>query len=165
MKINCLIISLILLISCKTHRIKETKDIRFKDWTSINITVNEMEINIFNNSDSLFYKSWSYKDTMINNLPVMRSTNFKKKKIYIDKMDRDSIFGYVFDLIRNPVFTGENINDGDDLKLAIKYKGFSIGCYYWSIGQWNSFSMKANNIKRILDQRIKITAANTVYNP
>ena len=160
MKLNYLIV-LLLFCSCSSKNpVRNDGLITSNDrWNRVIIEFDAQRIALFNDDSICFSDKYTFRrDTLKNGrveiIPISRKTTEFK----LSREERDSLYRYVNDLIRNPIKPTSFCTDYvGNVTFKIQIGQIEISSSYSSICSFDKLGQKAMRISAILSRRIDIT--------
>ncbi|MES2545066.1 MAG: hypothetical protein V4548_09295 [Bacteroidota bacterium] len=125
--------TLLIITSCKEKAI-EDKD-KKSSWEEVSIETNVSKTIIYNETDSVYYRSWDYKKVPKDNKIYYEPINVKVKNFKITQQTKDSIYNLSYKIITEPVFVNSNVSDSQSsVMICISEKNTRICIDYFSVG-------------------------------
>lgn len=150
---------LLLFCSC-TFKCSENQDeliSRNGKWDRINIETDSQQITFFQDTLIAYYEKYRFRhDTLDNGTVEFTPINKMTTQFMLSKEERDSLYQYVYELIRNPIKPPYYCTDYvGNATFKISSGQVAISCNYSSICSFEKLGHQAMRIKAILTKRIE----------
>ena len=145
----------LILLSCN-DKIKEVNEP--VSWGQLTITTQFQNITIDKYSDSCEVEQIIW-DKGIYKIPsTYKIIDTLKSKIYLTKIEKDSLSNWIISSIIKPKFTNLNASDYvGNVKFNLKYLNTNLSCEYKSVGNWNKVSDITQKIYNLLSQKTELS--------
>lgn len=146
---------LLILISCN-KKIKEA-DIPVS-WQQLKITTQFQNIIIEKYSDSCEVEQIIWDEGIYKIPPNSKVIDTLKSKIYLTKIEKDSLSKWILSSIIKPKFTNLNATDYvGNVKFNFINLNTNLSCEYKSVGNWNKVSDNTEKIYNLLAKKTKLS--------
>ena len=132
---------------------KETQS----SWQEIQITTRTQKIFIDRYADSMTFEEDHDQSSFFNGVMRSDSNMVTKTNFPISKLERDSLYLYVFNLITTPTFTDKHATDyAGYVQVKLIDRNTTLTCEYKSVGEWSTVSPTTEKIYNLLKNKIPI---------
>lgn len=153
MRIQSLFI-LSLMLSCTKQPEKRVED----TWEKLQVNTLFQEITIEKNSDSLEVQSIVWDKQIFDNPPKYIIEDTIITKVFISKLEKDSLKKWIKSSIVEPKFT--NLSASDQIgNVELKYidRNTTLSCQYNSVGEWDKVSENTAKIYELLSSKTELS--------
>lgn len=154
MKIH-LVLMLGFLLSCTKQ--PEMK-IRNDPWEKLQVNTDFQKITIDRHSDSAEVVNIIWNKEIYNIPPKYIVEDTVTTKIYLSRIEKDSLKNWIMSSILNPQFTDLYATDYvGNVELKYIDRGTTLSCTYNSVGEWDKVSENTKKIYNLLSSKTKLS--------
>lgn len=154
MKIH-LVLMLGFLLSCTKQQ--EMK-IRNDPWEKLQVNTDFQKITIDRHSDSAEVVNIIWNKEIYNIPPKYIVEDTVTTKIYLSRIEKDSLKNWIRSSIVNPQFTDLYATDYvGNVELKYIDRGTTLSCTYNSVGEWDKVSENTKKIYNLLSSKTKLS--------
>lgn len=154
MKIH-LVLMLGFLLSCTKQ---PEKKIRNDPWEKLQVNTDFQKITIDRHSDSAEVVNIIWNKEIYNIPPKYIVEDTVTTKIYLSRIEKDSLKNWIRSSILNPQFTDLYATDYvGNVELKYIDRGTTLSCTYNSVGEWDKVSENTKKIYNLLSSKTKLS--------
>jgi hypothetical protein len=143
------------LLSCAKQ---PEKKIESDTWEKLQVITLFQKITIENNSDSSEVDNIVWNKQIYNIRPKYIIEDTIKTKIYLNKLEKDSLKTWIKSSILKPEFTDLNASDYiGNVELKYIDRNTTLSCKYYSVGEWNKVSENTKKIYNLLNSKTELS--------
>ena len=127
-------------------------------WRELTIKTDFQSITIDKFSDSCEVEQIIWDKGIYKIPPTYKILDTVKSKIYLTKIEKDSLSKWIISSIIKPKFTNLNASDYvGNVKFNLKYLNTNLSCEYNSVGNWNKVSDNTEKIYNLLVKKTMLS--------
>ena len=150
-----LVLMLGFLLSCTKE--PEMK-IRNDPWEKLQVNTDFQKITIDRHSDSAEVVNIIWNKEIYNIPPKYIVEDTVTTKIYLSRIEKDSLKNWIRSSILNPQFTDLYATDYvGNVELKYIDRGTTLSCTYNSVGEWDKVSENTKKIYNLLSSKTKLS--------
>jgi hypothetical protein len=154
MKIH-LVLMLGFLLSCTKQ---PEKKIENDPWEKLQVNTDFQKITINRHSDSAEIVNIIWNKEIYNIPPKYIVEDTVTTKIYLSRIEKDSLKNWIRSSILNPQFTDLYATDYvGNVELKYIDRGTTLSCTYNSVGEWDKVSQNTKKIYNLLSSKTKLS--------
>lgn len=154
MKIH-LVLMLGFLLSCTKQ---PEKKIENDPWEKLQVNTDFQKITIDRHSDSAEVVNIIWNKEIYNIPPKYIVEDTVTTKIYLSRIEKDSLKNWIRSSILNPQFTDLYATDYvGNVELKYIDRGTTLSCTYNSVGEWDKVSENTKKIYNLLSSKTKLS--------
>lgn len=154
MKIH-LVLMLGFLLSCTKQPEMKTSN---NPWEKLQVNTDFQKITINRHSDSAEVVNIIWNKEIYNIPPKYIIEDTVTTKIYLSRIEKDSLKNWIRSSILNPQFTDLYATDYvGNVELKYIDRGTTLSCIYNSVGEWDKVSQNTKKIYNLLSSKTKLS--------
>jgi len=154
MKIH-LVLMLVFLLSCTKQ---PEMNIKNDPWEKLQVNTDFQKITIDRHSDSAEVVNIIWNKEIYNIPPKYIVEDTVTTKIYLSRIEKDSLKNWIRSSILNPHLTDLYATDYvGNVELKYIDRGTTLSCTYNSVGEWDKVSENTKKIYNLLSSKTKLS--------
>lgn len=132
--------------------------IRNDPWEKLQVNTDFQKITIDRHSDSAEVVNIIWNKEIYNIPPKYIVEDTVTTKIYLSRIEKDSLKNWIRSSILNPQFTDLYATDYvGNVELKYIDRGTTLSCTYNSVGEWDKVSQNTKKIYNLLSSKTKLS--------
>ena len=154
--LNLGVVLILIGFSFSCNKKEEIKTEKQFNWYEISISNTFEEIIFYNDEDTATYEKRIFEGNIFTGGTKYLRTDHKT--LNFNKSERDSVFKYVFEIIKNPINTETECSDYvGNLTLKIENEYSQLSAKYRSICAWDTLSVDTQKLYELLNTKINFS--------